>query len=142
LANASTRRIDVFVIGHDGNLAPDARFPGDSFDDDGAIVDFMDFFFEETLKESFGRTGDLNLRSPRGFAFFGHGRLDFLNVDLDRIADFEVFVADHFAAAQLDRGPADVDGDRTVIRFFNGAGHHLTDMILVDIIKGGPLSGC
>ena len=110
LPDAGPGGIDVLVVGGDGDFAPDPGPPGDAFDDDGPVVDLVDFLLEKPFQEPFGGAGGLDLGAAGGLAFPRLSRADFLDVDLDLIADPEILVADQFLPGELDRGPADRDG--------------------------------
>ena len=100
----------------------------------------MDFLFEETLEEAARGPGHLDLGPADELAFRRALLLDFLKVDLDRVADLENLVADQLLGRQFHDGvAADVDGNAPVAGLFDRAGEHLADMVLVHFVKGGLL---
>ena len=87
LTDASAGWVNVFFGRIDGHFGTKASDTGDAFDDDDALIDFVDFLFEESLQEAFGGTGDFDLRSFLNAVDFD--ALDLLDVDLDGLAWLE-----------------------------------------------------
>ena len=133
LTDASAGWVDVFFHRGDGDFGTKASDTGNAFDDNDALIDFVDLFLEESLQETFGGTGDFDLRSFLDAVDID--ALDLLDVDLDGLAWFEVLITDHVFLVELDDGSADLDGDALLIASFDDAGEHLSDVILVDVIE-------
>jgi hypothetical protein len=47
VADAGAGRIDVGVVAEDRDFAARASFAGDILNNDGSVIDFVNFFFED-----------------------------------------------------------------------------------------------
>ena len=72
-ANASSDRIDSFLIGENGNFGTIACFTRNRLDFNGSVKNFRNFIFKHALQQIRVRTTYVNLRSSVAtllFAFF------------------------------------------------------------------------